>query len=190
MTDFRDDINNAIEVLRKGGIILYPTDTIWGIGCDATNAQAVQKIYEIKQRDDSKSMLILLENPNLMLTYVEEIPEVGWDLIDFAEKPTTIIYDRAKNLAQNLIADDGSIGIRITKEVFTQNLIKRFRKPLVSTSANISGQTSPASFSEISEAIKSKVDYIVKYRQEETINPAPSSIIKLGSSGLIKIVRK
>jgi L-threonylcarbamoyladenylate synthase len=189
MVDFRDDINNAIETLRKGGIILYPTDTIWGIGCDATNALAVKKVYEIKQREDSKSMLVLLENPNLILSYIEEMPDVGWDLIEFSEKPTTFIYDRAKNLATNLIAPDGSIGIRITREEFTQNLIKRFRKPLVSTSANISGQPSPGCFREISDEIKSKVDYIVSYRQDETTSPQPSSIIKLGASGLIQIIR-
>lgn len=190
MTDFSADIRNAIEVLRKGGVILYPTDTIWGIGCDATNEEAVQRIYEIKNRHDSKSMLILLENPNLILSYIEEMPDVAWDLIDFAEKPTTIIYDKAKNLAKNLIADDGSIGIRISNEAFTQQLIQKFRKPLVSTSANISGSSSPLYFAEISDEIKSKVDYIVTYRQEETTKSTPSSIIKLGASGLIKIIRE
>lgn len=190
MIDFRDDIQKALDVLYKGGIILYPTDTIWGIGCDATNAEAVKRIYELKQREDSKSMLVLLENPNRIISYIEEMPEVAWDLIEFAEKPTTIIYDGAKNLAKNLIAEDGSIGIRITSEAFTQNLIQRFKKPIVSTSANISGQPSPQNFAEISDEIKSKVDYIVNYRQEEVKNPEPSSIIKLGVSGLIKIIRK
>jgi L-threonylcarbamoyladenylate synthase len=190
MTDFKEDITNALETLRKGGVILYPTDTIWGIGCDATNADAVKRVYEIKQREDTKSMLVLLENPNLILSYIEEMPEVAWDLIEFAEKPTTIIYDKAKNLPINLIAEDGSIGIRITNEAFTQQLIQRFRKPLVSTSANVSGQPSPQNFDSISDEIKSKVDYIVKYRQEERANPQPSSIIKLGVSGLIQIIRK
>ncbi|MFA9390739.1 MAG: L-threonylcarbamoyladenylate synthase [Prolixibacteraceae bacterium] len=190
MEEYYDDVAKALEVLRKGGIILYPTDTIWGIGCDATNAEAVKRIYDLKQREDSKSMLVLMENPNLMLGYIEEMPEVGWDLIEFAEKPTTIIYDGAKNLAASLIAEDGSIGIRITKEPFTQKLIQKFRKPIVSTSANISGQASPQNFSEISKEIKSKVDYIVTYRQGEKRNPAPSSIIKLGATGLIKIVRQ
>jgi len=189
-TDFKEDITNALETLRNGGIILYPTDTIWGIGCDATNHSAVKRVYDIKQREDSKSMLVLLENPNLILSYIEEMPEVAWDLIEFAEKPTTIIYDRAKNLAKNLIAEDGSIGIRITREPFTMQLIQRFRRPVVSTSANISGQPSPVNFDSISDEIKSKVDYIVKYRQEETQNPSPSSIIKLGVSGLIKIIRE
>lgn len=190
MVDFKEDITNALETLRKGGIILYPTDTIWGIGCDATNHSAVKRVYDIKQREDSKSMLVLLENPNLILSYIEEMPEVAWDLIEFAAKPTTIIYDRAKNLALNLIADDGSIGIRITREAFTMQLIQRFRRPIVSTSANISGQPSPLNFYSISDDIKSKVDYIVKYRQEETQTPPPSSIIKLGVSGLIKIIRE
>jgi len=190
MVECNDDIVNALEILRKGGVILYPTDTIWGIGCDATNSDAVKRVYEIKQREDSKSMLVLLENPNLILSYIDEMPDVAWDLIEFAEKPTTIIYDKAKNLPLNLVADDGSIGIRITKEAFTQQLIQRFRKPLVSTSANISGQSSPGNFREISEEIKSKVDYIVGYRQNEKTSPEPSSIIKLGSSGLIKILRK
>jgi L-threonylcarbamoyladenylate synthase len=190
INDFHDDIVNALETLKRGGVILYPTDTIWGIGCDATNASAVKKVYEIKQREDSKSMLVLLENPNLIVSYIDEMPDVAWDLIEFAEKPTTIIYDKAKNLPLNLIAEDGSIGIRITRELFTQQLIQRFRKPVVSTSANLSGQTSPGNFSEISEEIKSKVDYIVGYRQNEKTNPEPSSIIKLGSSGLIKILRK
>ncbi len=190
MESFDEDVVNALKVLKDGGIILYPTDTIWGIGCDATNAEAVKRVYEIKQREDSKSMLVLLENPNFILSYIDEMPEVAWDLIEFAVKPTTIIYDKAKNLPKNLIAEDGSIGIRITKEAFTTKLLQRFRKPLVSTSANISGQSSPQNFSEISEEIKSKADYIVKYRQDEATNPAPSSIIKLGVSGLIKIIRE
>lgn len=190
MTEFRDDIQQALEVLRSGGVILYPTDTIWGLGCDATNAEAVKRVYEIKQREDSKSMLVLLENPNRIISYVEEAPEVAFDIIEFATKPTTIIYDGAKNLARNLIAEDGSIGIRITDEEFSKNLIKRFRKPVVSTSANISGQPSPKHFGDISEEIKSKVDYIAYYMQEETFTPEPSSIIKLGNSGVVEIIRK
>lgn len=190
MDDFYDDIQKALEVLRKGGLILYPTDTIWGIGCDASNAVAVKKVYELKQRVDTKSMLVLLENPNMIVSYVEEVPEVAWDIVDFSEKPTTIIYDGAKNIANNMIAEDGSIGIRITKEAFTQKLVQKFRKPLVSTSANISGEPSPKNFNDISEKIKSKVDYIVKYRQDDIENPEPSSIIKLGASGLVKIIRK
>lgn len=188
--DFRDDILQALEVLRRGGVILYPTDTIWGIGCDATNAEAVKRVFEIKKRQDSKNMLILLENPSRILGYVDEMPEVAWDLIEFNEKPLTIIYDKAKNLADNLVAADGSIGIRITREAFTCELLKRFRKPIVSTSANISGEAAPVNYSEIAAGIRDKVDYVVKYRQHEKGNPAPSSIIKLGVTGLIKIIRE
>lgn len=190
MEDFYDDIKKALEVLRKGGVILYPTDTIWGIGCDASNANAVKKVYDLKQREDSKSMLVLLENPNMIVSYVENVPDVAWDIIELSEKPTTIIFDRAKNIATNLIANDGSIGIRITKEAFTQSLIQKLRKPLVSTSANISGQASPKSFDEISNDIISKVDYVVNYRQNDKTTAQPSSIIKLGTGGLVKIIRE
>jgi len=154
ITSFNDDIIKALEVLRSGGIILYPTDTIWGIGCDATNPAAVNRIYEIKQRQDAKSMLVLMENPNLLNSYITEVPEIAWELIDVADTPLTIIYPGAKNLAANLLATDGSVGIRITNEAFTQQLIQRFRKPVVSTSANISGQKSPHNFAEISDEIK------------------------------------
>jgi len=184
------DIDKALEVLNNGGIILYPTDTIWGIGCDATNADAVKRIYELKQRADSKSMLVLLDNAARLASYVEEIPEVAYDLIDLTNKPLTIIYDGAKNLASNLIAEDGSIGIRITSEEFSKTLCQRFRKPIVSTSANVSGEPSPACFADISEAIKAGVDYIVGYRQDDTKKASPSGIIKLGASGQVKVIRE
>lgn len=184
-----DDLKKAVEILQNGGVILYPTDTIWGIGCDATNEEAVRRIYDIKKREDSKSMLVLMGNINLLERYVEEVPEIAFDLVELSEKPVTIIYDGAKNLAPNLIAADGSIGIRITSEEFTQKLIQRFKKPIVSTSANISGQASPANFSEVSEEIKQAVDYIVGYRQDDRSKAAPSSIIKLGSGGLVKVIR-
>jgi len=142
----QDDIKKACDILRKGGIILYPTDTIWGIGCDATNEEAVKRIYDLKQRDDTKSMLVLMDNPAKLQTYVKEVPDIAWDLIDLADKPLTIIYDGAKNLAPNLIAPDGSIGIRITAETFSMELCRQFRKPIVSTSANISGDPSPSSW--------------------------------------------
>ena len=187
---FNDDIAKAVEVLRTGGIILYPTDTIWGIGCDATNLAAVRKIYQIKQRIDSKSMLILMENPNLLNSYISEVPEIAWELIDVADNPLTIIYPGAKNLAPNLLSDDGSVGIRITHEPFTQQLIQRFRKPVVSTSANISGERSPINFSQVSDAIKKEMDYIVNYRQDDLSQSAPSEIIKLGLGGQIEIIRK
>lgn len=189
-SDFREDIQQAIEVLKKGGIILYPTDTVWGIGCDATNAEAVARIYQLKKREDSKSMLVLLENPNRLNSYIEEVPEVAWELVDVANKPLTIVYPGAKNLAKNLIAGDGSIGIRISGEEFTQQLIQRFRKPIVSTSANISGEPSPAFFDEISQEIIDGVDYVVQYRQDDRTPITPSSVIKLGVGGEIQILRK
>jgi len=185
-----DDIKKALEVLKRGGIILYPTDTIWGIGCDATNPEAVKRIYNIKKREDSKSMLVLMENPALLDRYIDEVPEVAWDLVEITTTPLTVIYPGAKNLAKNLISEDGSIGIRFTKEEFTTKLLQRFRRPLVSTSANISGEKSPAFFDEISEEIKDAVDYIVAYRQDDLIPSQPSSIIKLGPGGQIDIIRK
>lgn len=172
--------------MREGGVILYPTDTIWGIGCDATNEDAVRRVYEIKQRQDSKAMLVLVDSSVKVDFYVRDVPEVAWDLIDLADKPLTIIYSGARNLAANLLAEDGSVGIRVTNEEFSRRLCQQFRKAIVSTSANISGQPSPQNFSEISEEVKSAVDYIVGYRQEEMSNPKPSSIIKLDKGGVIK----
>ncbi len=186
----QEEIKNAIDVLFKGGIILYPTDTIWGIGCDATNEKSVKKIYEIKKRTDSKSMLVLLNDANRITSYVNLIPEIAWDLIDVADKPLTIIYPNAKNLAKNLIADDNSIGIRIVKDEFCKQLITKFRKPIVSTSANISGNPNPANFSKIDDVIKNSVDYIVNYKQNENKNIPASQIIKLGINGEIQILRK
>ncbi len=176
--------------MREGGVILYPTDTIWGICCDATNEDAVRRVYEIKQRQDSKAMLVLVDSSVKVDFYVQDVPEVAWDLIELADKPLTIIYSGARNLAANLLAEDGSVGIRVTNEEFSKRLCQQFRKAIVSTSANISGQPSPKSFNEISEEVKSAVDYIVGYRQEETSNPKPSSIIKLDKGGVIKIIRE
>ena len=176
--------------MREGGVILYPTDTIWGIGCDATNEDAVRRVYEIKQRQDSKAMLVLVDSSVKVDFYVRDVPAVAWDLIDLADKPLTIIYSGARNLAANLLAEDGSVGIRVTNEDFSKRLCQQFRKAIVSTSANISGQPSPKNFSEISEEVKSAVDYIVGYRQEEMSNPKPSSIIKLDKGGVIKIIRE
>ena len=186
----QSDIIKALEVLKSGGVILYPTDTIWGIGCDATNVDAVRRVFEIKKRECSKSMLVLMENPALLEQYVNNVPKIAWDLIDVSTTPLTIIYRSAKNLAPNLIAQDGSIGIRFTNETFTSRLIQRFRKPLVSTSANISGEKSPAFFNEISEEIKAQVDYIVEYRQSDLTPASSSSIIKLGEGGVIDIIRE
>ena len=186
----RQDVKKACEVMQKGGIILYPTDTIWGIGCDATNAEAVKRVYDIKKRADSKAMLVLVDCSVKVDFYVRDVPAVAWDLMDYATKPLTIIYDGARNLAENLLAEDGSVGIRVTGEAFSKELCFRFRKAIVSTSANISGQPSPANFSEISEEIKQAVDYIVDYRQDEVGHPKPSGIIKLGKGGEVKIIRE
>lgn len=184
-----EDIKAALEVLQKGGVIIYPTDTIWGIGCDAVNDEAVKRVYEIKKRVDSKSMLVLMENAALLDRYVDEVPEIAFDLIEVSDKPLTIIFDGAKNLAKNLLAEDGSIGIRITTEEFSSALIRRFKRPIVSTSANISGKPSPTCFDEIEQEVLDAVDYVVKFRQEDRQKAAPSSIIKLGRSGEIKIIR-
>lgn len=176
--------------MNEGGVVLYPTDTIWGIGCDATNEDAVRRVYEIKKRSDSKAMLVLVDSSVKVDFYVQDVPEVAWDLIELADKPLTIIYSGARNLASNLVAEDGSVGIRVTNEDFSKRLCRQFRKAIVSTSANVSGQPSPKNFSEISEEIKSAVDYIVGYRQEEMGNPKPSGIIKLDKGGVIKIIRE
>ena len=186
----REEIKKACEVLQKGGVILYPTDTVWGIGCDATNEEAVKRVYEIKRRADSKAMLVLVDSDVKVDFYVKDVPEVAWDLIQYATKPLTVIYDNARNLAPNLIGEDGSVGIRVTSEEFSKQLCFRFRKAIVSTSANVSGQPAPASFSEIQDEIKQAVDYIVGYRQDEPAGAKPSTILKLGKGGVIKIIRE
>ena len=185
----KEDIKNSIDCLRKGGTILYPTDTIWGLGCDACNEDAVKKIYDIKQRENSKSMLVLVDSINMIERYVDEIPSIAYDILELNEDPLTIIFPKAKNLASNLIAEDGSIAMRITNEKFSRDLIFRFRKPIVSTSANISGQPSPQSFYDIDEEIITAADYVVKYRQNETYNGKPSGIIKIGMGGEIEVIR-
>ena len=176
--------------MQKGGVILYPTDTVWGIGCDATNEEAVKRVYEIKHRADSKAMLVLVDSPVKVDFYVSDVPAVAWDLIEFTTKPLTIIYSGARNLAPNLLAEDGSVGIRVTNEEFSRRLCQQFRKAIVSTSANISGQPGAANFTEISEEVKSAVDYIVSFRQDDMSRPKPSSIIKLDKGGVIKIIRE
>lgn len=185
----REDMAQTLEVLKKGGIILYPTDTIWGIGCDATNEEAVKKIYDLKQRSDSKSMLVLVGSEGELQRNVEEVPEAAWMLIETAVNPITIIYDRPKGIAHNLLAEDGSAGIRITSELFSRTLCNRLRRPIVSTSANISGKKTPVTFSEIDEDIKKGVDYIVRFRQNDTSRHKSSNIIKVSDSGIIKIIR-
>jgi len=185
-----EDIKKAVEILNKGGIILYPSDTIWGLGCDATNKDAVAKLYKIKKRNSEKSMLILLNNIGLIYSYVELVPETAFDIIDLSEKPVTVIFPGAKNLAENLLAADGSIGIRITKEKFTNTLLQKFKKPLVSTSANFTGEKTPLTFNEISEDIKQAVDYVVKYNQDDLSAGTTSSIIKIGINNKIKVIRE
>ncbi len=186
----QEEIQNACKILQQGGIILYPTDTVWGIGCDATNELAVKKVYEIKKRIDNKALIVLTDNAAKIESYVKVVPDIAWDLIELADKPLTIIFSGAQFLAPNLIAEDGSVGIRITNEDFSRKLCERFRKPIVSTSANISGEPTPLNYSEISPEIVKAVDYVVGFRQNDLSKPQPSSIIKLGDGGLIQIIRK
>ncbi|MGL4332973.1 MAG: L-threonylcarbamoyladenylate synthase [Bacteroidales bacterium] len=185
-----EEIKKACEVMQAGGVILYPTDTIWGIGCDATNEDAVKRVYEIKKRVDSKALIVLIDRDVKLQFYVDEVPEIAYDLIEYSEKPLTIIYDGARNLAKNLLAEDGSVGIRITKEAFSSKLCERFKKAIVSTSANISGEIAPANFDEVSDEIKKSVDYIVNYRQDDKTKAKPSGIIKLGRSCEVKVIRE
>ena len=184
------DIKNAIEAMRKGGVILYPTDTVWGIGCDATNAEAVKRVYEIKQRDDSKALICLVDSDARLQRYVRNVPDVAWQLIDCVEKPTTLILDGAVNLAPNLIAEDGSIGIRITKEAFSHELCFRFQKAIVSTSANISGEPAAQNYRDIDPRILEKVDYVCWTRRQEHQPHQPSSIIQLSADGQVVVIRK
>lgn len=184
-----DDIKKAVEVMKKGGVILYPTDTVWGIGCDATNADAVAKVYAIKHRDDSKALICLVDSDARIQRYVRNVPEVAWDLLELAEKPTTVILDNAVNLAPNLIAEDGSIAMRITRESFSKELCYRFQKPIVSTSANISGEPAAQNYCDISEELINAVDYICWSRRQEHKPHTPSSIIKLSENGEVKIIR-
>lgn len=186
---FQEDIKEAVKVLKNGGIILYPTDTVWGIGCDATNPEAVARIYSLKQREESKSMLVLVDSEGALDRVVENVPEVAWQLIEAAVEPLTIIYDKGKGVAPNLLANDGSLGVRITKEAYSRELCRRLRRPLVSTSANISGKKAPGIFSQISNEVIEGVDYVAEYRREETSSPSPSNIIKVGEGGLVKVIR-
>ncbi len=188
------DIKNAVEVLRKGGVILYPTDTVWGIGCDATNAEAVKRVYEIKQRDDSKALICLVDSDARLQRYVRQVPDVAWQLIDSLQagdaKPTTLILDGAVNLAANLIAEDGSIALRITNESFSKELCYRFQKAIVSTSANISGQVAAQNYCDIVPELLNAVDYVCWTRRQEHKPHQPSSIIRLKQDGEVSIIRK
>lgn len=185
-----EDINKALEVLRNGGVILYPTDTIWGLGCDATNAEAVRRIYEIKHRADNKSLIVLVDTAARIPSYVQDVPAVALDMIELATSPLTVIFEGAKNLADNVInVDDQSVGIRVATDDFCPMLIQRFRKPIVSTSANISGQPAPACFSEIDASIIQSVDYVVHHRQDDTTKHKASGIVKIGRNGEVKVIR-
>ena len=189
-----EDIKQAVETMRKGGVILYPTDTVWGIGCDATNAEAVKRVYAIKQRDDSKALICLVDSDARMQRYFRNVPDVAWQLIDSLKeseaKPTTLILDGAINLAENLIADDGSVGIRITNEPFSKELCYRFQKAIVSTSANISGEPAAQNYCDIDSRIIEAVDYVCWSRRQEHKPHTPSSIIKLKENGEVMIIRK
>lgn len=184
-----EDLKKCLEVLRKGGLILYPTDTIWGIGCDATNAAAVKKVYQLKQRAESKALIVLLDSAEHLDHYVVDVPFMARELMDVAVKPLTIIYDGAYNVASCLLGENDSLGIRVPQEPFTHKLCAMLGRPLVSTSANVSGRPSPASFAQIDEAVKQGVDYVVKYRQNDNAPQSASNIIKLGSDGTFKIIR-
>ncbi|MBQ7462476.1 MAG: threonylcarbamoyl-AMP synthase [Bacteroidaceae bacterium] len=188
--EIAEDIRTAVQTLRQGGLILYPTDTIWGIGCDAANEEAVRRIFQLKQREDSKAMICLVDSANRMQRYLRHVPDVAWDIVEYADKPLTLILDGAVNLAPSLIAEDGSVGLRVTKENISHELCYRFERAVVSTSANISGEPSPACFEEISDEIKQGVDYIMRSRQNDLSKSKPSQIIKLGLDGQIKIIRK
>ena len=186
----QDEVKKAIEVMRGGGVILYPTDTVWGIGCDATNVEAVKRVYEIKKREDSKALICLVDSEVRLQRYVRNVADVTWDMMELSEKPLTVIFDKVTGLAPNLLAEDGSAGLRITKEEFSKELCFRFQKPIVSTSANISGEPTPRTFDEISEEIKEAVDYVVKYSRQSKEKHKPSSIIKMQNNGQFTIIRE
>ena len=192
----KEDIQAALRVLREGGIIVYPTDTVWGLGCDATNAEAVKRLYALKEREDSKSMLVLLDSPAKLNYYVTDVPETAWQLLEVAEgsraealRPLTIIYSGARNIAANLIAEDGSIGIRITHEPFSRALCEQLKHPLVSTSANISGHPTARFYKEIEQAVLDRADYVCRFRREDDVPCEPSSIIKVNTDGTFRIIR-
>lgn len=187
--NYQEEVSKAADALRSGKVILYPTDTIWGLGCDASNSAAVKRIFEIKRRNDSKALITLISDINRLQDYVVKVPDIAWDIVEFAEKPLTVIYPKGKNVAQELLAEDGSIAIRVTKDKFCTDVMRLLRKPIVSTSANISGQDSPKSFSEINQEIINAADVVVDFRRDEK-NDKASTIIKLELNGEIKFIRK
>lgn len=187
--EFGRDATEAVKVLRSGGVILYPTDTVWGLGCDATNAQAVRRIFEIKQRAENKSLIILVNSVPMLERYVDNPPEVALQMAELSEKPMTVVYDRGRSLAEGVASSDGSVGVRVCSDPFCDALITGLRKPLVSTSANISGNSTPAIFEEISEEVKGAVDYVCLWRQDDRSRSKPSSVIKVSGNGVVKIIR-
>ena len=187
---FEEDISAVLTAIRGNGVILYPTDTIWGLGCDATSQEAVEKIFRIKSRDENKSLLILVNSEQMLERYVHDIPEAAFELIAVTDHPLTIIFPKGKNLAKGVCSNDGSVGIRICRDEFCNQIISRFRKPIVSTSANFSGKPAPLSFADIEKKIIDSADFVVKYRQDDRQKHTPSPVIKLNSDGTIKIIRK
>lgn len=184
-----NDITQCVNTLNNGGLILYPTDTVWGIGCDATNVQAVKRVYQLKQRDDNKALIVLIDNADHLDHYVVDVPAIARELVDVAVKPLTIIYEGAYNLAPNLLGDEDSVGIRIPNDEFCHQLCERFGKPIVSTSANVSGEPTAKTFADIAPAIVNGVDYAVQYRRDDTTPHHPSNIILLSRDGTFKIIR-
>ncbi|MHA6279970.1 L-threonylcarbamoyladenylate synthase [Salinimicrobium sp. CAU 1759] len=189
MGDYTEEINNAYNVFKRGGIILYPTDTVWGIGCDATNADAIDKIFALKKRSEEKALICLVSDFKMLNQYVEDVPEVAYDILKYAAKPTTIVYDQPIRVAENLVGADNTLGIRVTKDKFCQQLIRKLKRPLVSTSANLSGQPTPETFAQISKEILEGVDYVVNLHQAIK-TPKPSAIIKLSNDGKVQVIRK
>ena len=187
--DINTEVHNAYEIIKEGGIILYPTDTVWGIGCDATNEEAIKKIYALKKRVESKSMIVLMNSERMIYNVFKEVPEVAWQILDLSEKPTTLILDNPRNVAKNIIAEDNTLGVRLVNDPFCFKLMERMKKPLVSTSANISGVLSPTSFKEISPEIINGVDYVVNLHKDKVCKN-PSTIIKLGLDSQVKVIRK
>lgn len=190
-----EEIRKAIEVLRRGGTLLYPTDTIWGVGCDATNDTAVEKILQLKKRNNPdqeapKSFIVLVSDIGMLNRFIKEVPAVAWDLIEVSDSPLTIIYEGARGIAKNVLATNGSLGVRIVKDLFCERLIHKFGKPIVSTSANLSGQAAPQHFYDIADEIKQGVEYVVNWRQDDTTPQKASSIIKIKTNGEFQIIRK
>lgn len=190
MKNLVKEVQAAEEELLVGNVILYPTDTVWGIGCDAENAEAVKKIFKIKEREESKSMIVLVSDVEMLRRYIENVPNDFEKLVESQERPTTFVLSGAKNLPDELVAEDGSIGMRVVKEEFCHRLMQQFGRPLVSTSANVSGENSPRTFAEISDKIKGRVDYVVRWRQDEDVESRPSRIVKIDEKGKQTVIRE